>query len=243
MGRHSGAARSVWWCALGCALLATVPAVHAATPAPAPPEAVPPRVNLEVQWRWSEGTARRLGAPMAGSVVTSTTGSTAPAQGQVTVRSGAGVQAAAAFATAALPARVVLANGGAARLRLTEAVPLQAVQAWQEPGGTGAALVPGWAESVQALELRVRWPGGRAPAEVEIEVEQAQPPAADGSSPNARRERLGTRALVPLGEWVTVAAWGGADPRPADATSVSTTALEARTTRLLQLRLGAMAAP
>lgn len=237
--------------ALACAaaLLATGTGVEAAPPPPqrvpatAATEAAPPRVNLAVEWRWSEAAPRRPGAPAAagpGAVVTSTLGSTAPPQGQVTVRAGA---PAAAFALPALPARVVLANGGLARVRLAEALPLQSVQAWQEPAGRGAVLVPSWAESVQALELRVRWPGGRAAADVELEVEQALPPSSDGSTPSARRERLATRAWVPVGEWVTVAAWGGASggaagtATPGDATVVSTSALEARTARVLQLRL------
>lgn len=205
-------------------------------------QAASPRVNLAVEWRWSETALRRPAAPGAagaGAVVTSTQGSTAPPQGQVTVRVGAH---ATASALPALPARVVLANGGGARVRLAEAVPLHAVQAWREGSVTGAALVPGWAEAAQALELHVRWPGGRAAAEVELEVEQAMPPSADGTAPRARRERLATRAFVPLGEWVTVAAFGDASggASGADATTVSTSALEARAARVLQLRLSVM---
>jgi hypothetical protein len=202
-------------------------------------------VNLAVEWRWSEAAPRRPGATgaagSAGTVVTSTVGSTAPPQGQLTVRSGTG---AAGSALPALPARVVVANGGAARVRIAEAVPLQSVQAWQEPAGAGAALIPGWSESVQAFELRVRWPGGRTAADVELEVEQAQPASADGSVPAARRERLATRAWVPLEEWVTVAVWGeataGSAGRAVEAATVSTAALGTRPARVLQLRLSAL---
>lgn len=226
------------------ALLAAAPALQAGPVSPAAPQAgpaAPPRVNLAVEWRWSEAAPRRPGTPgtsAAGAVVTSTAGSTTPPQGQVTLRAGA---SASALAPPALPARVVVANGGGARVRLAEAVPMHAVQAWQEPGGSGAALIPGWSESVQALEVRVRWPGGRSPAELEVDVEQAVAPGHDGSNPTARRERLATRAWVPLGEWVTVAAWGeatgGPGARPAEPGTVSTMALGARTARVLQLRL------
>ena len=233
----------------------TPPATSRSTPAQssAPPAAeaaspVPPRVNLAVEWRWSEATPRRAGAPGSpgapGAIVTSTTGSTAPPQGQVTVRSGTGASVA---SLPAPPTRVVVANGGGARVRLAEAVPLQSVQAWQEPAGTGAALIPGWSESVQAFELRVRWPGGRSAADVELEVEQALPASADGSVPVSRRERLATRAWVPLEEWVTVAVWGdsvaGAPGRPVEAGTVSTAGLGARPARVLQLRLSAQQSP
>lgn len=257
-------AMAVWAGAL--ALLAGTPALQAGPAAPAVPQAglaapaapqaapaapaAPPRMNLAVEWRWSEATPRRPGNPgtgaagAAGAVITSTAGSTTPPQGQVTLRAGA---VASASALPALPARVIVANGGGARVRLAEAVPMHAVQAWQEPGGTGAALIPGWSESVQALEVRVRWPGGRSPAEIEVDVEQAVAPAPDGSNPAARRERLATRAWVPLGEWVTVAAWGdaagGPGARPADPGTVSTTALGARTARVLQLRLSELHTP
>lgn len=243
-----GAAVPVWataWCrATGCVVaLATAfgLVLHEAAAA----ETANPRVNLAVEWRWSEAVPRRLVAPGAaggGAVVTSTTGGTAPPQGQVTVRVGTQATAAAPPGLPALPARVVVANGGGARVRLAEALPLQAVQAWQEGGVTGAALVPGWAQAVQALQLNVHWPGGRAAAQVELEVEQALPPAADGTAPRARQERLGTRAFVPLGEWVTVAAGGDTAPGVpgADATTVSTSALEARAGRVLQLRLSVL---
>lgn len=218
-----------------------VPAARGAAGAAAAVHPEPPRVNLAVEWRWSEAAPRRSVAAGAGSVVTATTGAAAPPQGQVTVRTGT---AAPAAVLPALPSRMVVANGGGARVRLVEVVPLQSVQGWQEPAGTGAALVPGWAEAVQALEVRVRWPGGGSAAEVELEVEQATPPAADGSAPAARRERLGTRAWVPLDEWVTVAAWGGpaaaAMPAAAGGTMVSTVAVDGRAVRVLQLRLSAL---
>ena len=244
-GRTVRDALLVWACVTGAAAAAAAaPAVSATgatgSAARAPAESAPPRVNLAAEWRWSESVPRRPAPP--GAVVTSTLGAPAPAQGQVAVRSGA--PGAPASALPALPTRIVLANGSGARVRLAEAVPLQTVQAWQEPGGTGAALVPGWVEAVQALELRVRWPGGSSPAEVELEVEQAQPPAADGTGAAARRERLATRAWLPMGEWVTVAAWGapagGATPA-ADPGTVSTSALAVRPTRVLQLRLSPVA--
>jgi hypothetical protein len=227
-----------------------VPAVRGAPGAPVAPGAPqaaqpePPRLNLAVEWRWSEAVPRRPGVAGDGSVVTSTTGATAPPQGQLTARTAA---TASPSALPTLPSRMVVANGGAARVRLVEAVPLQSVQAWQEPAGKGAVLVPGWAEAVQAFEVRVRWPGGRSAAEVELDLEQATPPAADGSAPTARRERLATRAWVPLDEWVTVAAWTGPGPAPSpgagSGTTVSTTTLDGRAGRVLQLRLSALQPP
>ncbi len=182
-------------------------------------------------------------------MVTGTLGSTAPAQGQITVRSSATVPAAPLSSThpaagPALPARLVVANGGSARVRLAEAVPLQWVEPWQEPGGRGAVLRQAWTESAQALQVRVQWPGGAADAQLELEVEQSLSSAQEMAQQQPRREQFGTVVRVPLGQWVNVASFGeaasGASPTLG---TVSTAELGARPGRALQLRLSPASRP
>jgi len=217
------------------------PAPAASGPRPVRPAATPttpPRVNLLVEWRWSTdpGAPALTGATGARTVSTTTlaSGSPAPAaEGSTTVRT---EPAARAPHAGAPPRQLVVANGASARTRLSETVALQWVEAWQEPAGKGAVLRQGWTEAVQALEVKVGWPGGQAPVEVDVLVEQADGAGAQGSARAPQRESLGTRVLAPLGEWTTVAAWGEA-ARPAAAGTVSTTALGASTARVLQLRV------
>jgi len=217
------------------------PAPAASGPRPVRPAVAPttpPRANLLVEWRWSTdpGAPALTGAAGARTVSTTTlpTGSPPPAaEGSTTVRT---EPAARAPHAGAPPRQLVVANGASARTRLSETVALQWVEAWQEPSGKGAILRQGWTEAVQALEVKVAWPGGQAPVEVDVLVEQADGAGADGGARAPRRESLGTRVLTPLGEWTTVAAWGEA-ARPAAAGTVSTAALGASTARVLQLRV------
>lgn len=205
--------------------------------------AAPPRVNLVVEWRWSEAAPRRLPAAGDSAVVTGTLGSTAPAQGQLTVRSAvqarpAPTAAAPAPAVPGLPARLVVANGGSARVRLAEVVPLQWVEPWQEPGGRGAALRQAWTESAQAFQVRVQWPGGTADAQLELEVEQSLSSAQEMAQQQPRREQFGTVVRVPLGQWVNVASLGEtASGTSAAPGTVSTADLSAGAGRTLQLRV------
>jgi hypothetical protein len=208
-----------------------------------------PGVNLVVEWRWSEAAPPRPVGAGAAAVVTGTLGSTASAQGQVTVRSAAPARAApiaAAPATSgpALPARLVVANGGSARVRLTEAVPLQWVEPWQEPGGRGAVLRQAWTESAQAFQVRVQWPGGAAQAHIELEVEQSLSAAQEMAQLQPRRERLGTVVRVPLGQWVGVASFGEAGAGTSSSPStVSTADLASRGGRTLQIRVNPATQP
>jgi hypothetical protein len=205
--------------------------------------AAPPRVNLVVEWRWSEAAPRRSAGAGDSAVVTGTLGSTAPAQGQLTVRSAAPgrpapTSAAAATTVPGLPARLVVANGGSARVRLAEAVALQWVEPWQEPGGRGAALRQAWTESAQAFQVRVQWPGGTADAQLELEVEQSLSSAQEMAQQQPRREQFGTVVRVPLGQWVNVASLGEtASGTSAAPGTVSTADLGAGAGRTLQLRV------
>jgi hypothetical protein len=251
LGRHldSGPVRSRGGSAWGRfgALLAAAGLVCSA--AVAAGGAAPPRVNLVVEWRWSEAAPRRPAGAGEATVVTGTLGSTAPAQGQVTVRSSAPGPAAPMAATAApavpaLPARFVVANGGSARVRLAEAVPLQWVEPWQEPGGRGAVLRQAWTESAQAFQVRVQWPGGVSDAQIELEVEQPLSSAQEMAQLQPRREQFGTVVRVPLGQWVGVASWGEARGGPPAAPgTVSTADLVAGTGRTLQLRVSPATRP
>jgi len=90
--------------------------------------------------------------------------------------------------------RVVVLNGGEASFRVARQLPWQFFQVlWTAQGAT---LTPTtlWAESAHGFSVRPRWPGGEAPAQVEV--------AAQGAAGNAR---LLTTVQLPLGQWTTIA--------------------------------------
>jgi len=148
-----------------------------------------PRLNLRAELRWVDSSqVERRAAEASGSVAIGT--GAAPA-GQVTLRSDSRA------AEGELLQQVLVLNGGTAQVRLSQAVPLQWVEAVQGPrGGAVAALRQTWVEAATGVVLRPQWPGGAAPVELEINAEVAT---------GAQQAVTGTLVLVPLGEWFTVA--------------------------------------
>lgn len=182
-----------------------------------PVVAAPPLVNVGVEWRvvsaseLRERQARVLGA---GGVALSTQDASRQAD--------------------AVHSLTVL-NGGKARLYVGQSVPQTTWQfLFSAPGnstgggasagqaGSGSASTAGgaqllsqtvWIDLGQGLTVQPRWPGGKAPAEVQIEAVSRQPLGAggllgtSGYSPEGavqRREIMST-LLVPMGQWVPIA--------------------------------------
>jgi hypothetical protein len=112
------------------------------------------------------------------------------------------------------PQMVQVKNGEKATLRMGQAMPVKWLQSAAVQSGRtdGAAVSYGlvWMEAGQAFSVTPRWPGGRQPVAVQIEVTSASVDASTGAElPNQQRSQLSTTVSAPLGEWVTVAASGG----------------------------------
>jgi hypothetical protein len=195
-------------------------------------EARLPAQNLRIEWRWVESsTALQDVAGAAGSVTLSSAGQVS-AQGQVTLRSDSRA------GQAPVRHQVLVLNGAPTQLRLSSLAPLEWVEAVQGPRGQAGVLRQQWVEVNTSVRVLPRWPGGRAPVDLEIEAERAL--TADASNPGAAPvpsiERVATRVQVPLGDWSTVATSAVPGPAPARGT-LSTADIERRALRELQLRV------
>lgn len=144
------------------------------------------------------------------------------------------------------PQQVQVRNGAKASLRLGQSMPMQWVQsvvaqaatlaasgvsASSQTGGVTQAVT--WMQAGQSLAVQPRWPGGKQPVTVEVEVQSARVEARTGPElPNQSHSQLVTTVSAPLGQWVTIASTGGGPQRGVYG---SEAAAEAR--RLLQLRV------
>ncbi len=136
------------------------------------------------------------------------------------------------------PQQLQVRNGSQARLSFAQTTPLQWVQSVQAQGAlTGAGVQQGliWLQAGQSLQLRPRWPGGRQPATVEIEVQTASVQQQPGRElPTQERSSLATTVQAPLGQWVTMARSGRSTPPGSYSSDAGT-----QRPRLLQLRVTA----
>lgn len=146
------------------------------------------------------------------------------------------------------PQQIQVRNGEKASLRMGQSIPMQWVKsltsknASLSAGGATASETGGgivnevtWMESGQSLSVLPRWPGGKQPVRVEIEVQSASVEARIGADlPTQSRNHTATTMTVPLGEWVTIAVTGG---RSQSGVYGTDTGDEVR--RLLQLRVQA----
>lgn len=139
------------------------------------------------------------------------------------------------------PQQLRVQNGASASLRLEVTRPLQVWQALPVAGPADGAMplpVPTtqWVSAGQRITVQPRWPGGRGPVSVEVSAEASRfdPSMAVGSAELPQRSDAGlkTTVLAPLGEWVTLAASGGASVDP----NVVATG-QAAAPRVLQMRV------
>jgi len=137
-------------------------------------------------------------------------------------------------------------NGEKASLNVSKAMPMQWVQsvsvqsasmaasgvsANNTGGGVTNALV--WLEAGQSLQVQPRWPGGKQPVRVDIEVQSTSVAPRSGTElPDQTKSQLVTTVNAPLGQWVTMAISGSA-PQAGVYSSQSA----ANNQRLLQIRV------
>jgi hypothetical protein len=146
------------------------------------------------------------------------------------------------------PQQVQVRNGEKAILRLGQSIPMQwvhsvsAQSASLATSGASASSRGGsvknaitWMAAGQSITLRPRWPGGKQPVTVEVEVQTASVGERTGTElPTQSRSQLATTVSVALGQWVTIAATGASAQAGAYSSEGSS---DAR--RLLQLRVQA----
>ena len=147
--------------------------------------------------------------------------------------------------------KVFVMNGERAQVKLNRSMPLQWVKtavsrtssATTATGdsssteGKGVENAITWVDAGQGLAVQVRWPGGKQPAVVEVEVDTAAADAHAGHHlPSQARSRFATTVAVPLGEWSTIAVTGR-KAAPEQSGVYSTHAVEADAAQLVQLRV------
>jgi hypothetical protein len=137
-------------------------------------------------------------------------------------------------------------NGEKASLNVSTSMPMQWVQsvsvqsasmaasgvsANNTGGGVSNDLV--WLEAGQSLQVQPRWPGGKQPVRVDIEVQSTHVAPRSGTElPDQTKSQLTTTVNVPLGQWLTIAISGSA-PQAGVYRSQSA----ANSQRLLQIRV------
>jgi hypothetical protein len=146
------------------------------------------------------------------------------------------------------PQQIQVRNGEKAILRLSQSIPMQWVQsvsaqsasltasaasASSSSGGVKNAI--SWMDSGQSIALRPRWPGGKQPVTVEVEVQTASVGERTSAElPAQSRSLMATIVSAALGQWVTIAATGASAQSGVYGSEGSN---DAR--RLLQLRVQA----
>lgn len=147
--------------------------------------------------------------------------------------------------------KVFVMNGERAQVKWNRSMPLQWVKtaasrtasATTAAGdsssteGKGVENATTWVEAGQGLAVQVRWPGGKQPAVVEVEVDtMAVDTHADHPLPAQSHGRWATKLAVPLGEWSTIAVTGARTPLQQPGV-YSTRAMDADAAMLVQLRV------
>lgn len=102
-----------------------------------------------------------------------------------------------------------------------------------------------WIDLGDGLNVRPRWPGGRAPVLVELDAQSRQPASAGGAysgqmdpDGQTRRIEVGSTLSVPLGQWAVVARSGSQVQRQQSG-SLSTRELDDSQSTLLEIRITA----
>lgn len=144
------------------------------------------------------------------------------------------------------PQQVRVRNGEKASLRLEQAMPMQwvrsvegqsvslaapGVSASNRSGGVSNAVT--WMDAGQSITVKPRWPGGKQPVTVEVEVRSASVDERVGADlPKQARTETVTTVTAPLGQWITIASSGSG---AASGTYSSEAGTESP--RLLQIRM------
>ena len=137
-----------------------------------------------------------------------------------------------------VPQQVLVRNGEKVNLRISQSLPLQWVQSVQSgsansgPGVTNALI---WMDAGQNITITPRWPGGKSPATVEVEVQTSDVEDRKGSDlPAQSRSQVATTVTAPLDYWVVIAT-SGQSPAAGSYSSAPSRAVR----RLLQIRVSA----
>lgn len=144
------------------------------------------------------------------------------------------------------PQRVRVRNGEKASLRVEQAMPMQWVRSIEAqsaslsaPGvsasnrGAGVTNAVTWMDAGQSVTVKPRWPGGKQPVTVEVEVRSASVDERVGAElPKQARTEAVTTVSAPLGQWITIASSGSGAQSGSYSSEAGTDA-----TRLLQIRV------
>lgn len=226
-----------------------------------------PQRNLIVEWRMSgQGqTQQRSVGVRTGQIIVDS-------RGGVVGRTSIGTEQYQTESQTDTVQQVQVLNGGRAKLYVGRSQPYTVWQwAWSgsataggslgsigpQSGAAGASypvnVVPQtvWIDIGQGLNVRPRWPGGRAPVTVEIEAQARQPAQISGSGGlggtyggqldpdgQTRRIEVGSTLTVSLGEWVVVAR-SGAQAQRRQSGSLSTRDLDDSQSEQLEIRVTA----
>jgi hypothetical protein len=158
--------------------------------------AAPPGANLSLQWRLVPWPPAPVVSSSPGSVTVSTTGGTG-ASNAVTTHTATSDPP---------PQRLLLRNGGEARIALLRDTSNDPPDLVWTPQGQGVASARG-RRARQSLWVQVQWPGGSAPATLAYRFEQpmSDPGRADAS------QQLDGQLLMRFDQWVPVGHWAGPD--------------------------------
>ncbi len=180
-----------------------------------------PKRNLMVELRQIEEPASPSQKGPAAPAVTSSSGTGSPAAGGIILRTQRPEE------TAPELQQVQVLNGERASLRFAKAMPLQWVQAAAAQAASRSASAASsssvggsvvnavtWLEAGHGLSVKPRWPGGKQPVTLEVQVDAATVDERTGAAlPAQSRSQAGTTVLAPLGQWVTIATTGAGAPR------------------------------
>lgn len=229
-----------------------------------------PQRNLIVEWRMSgQGQTQQSNVGVrTGQIIVDS-------RGGVVGRTSIGTERYQTESQTNTVQQVQVLNGGRAKLYVGRSQPYTVWQwAWTgsataggSMGGYGPAAQQGsasgagypvnvvpqtvWIDMGQGLNVRPRWPGGRAPVTVEIEAQARQPAQLGGTGGmggayggqlepdgQTRRIEVGSTLTVSMGEWVVVARSGGQVQRRQSG-SLSTRDLDDSQSEQLEIRVTA----
>ena len=141
---------------------------------------------------------------------------------------------------------VTVRNGEKASLQVSKSMPMQWVQSVSvqsasmnasgvSASNTGGGVTNGlvWLQAGESLQVHPRWPGGKQPVRVDLDVQSDSVAPRSGTElPDQSKSQVATTVNAPLGQWVTVAISGSA-PQP----GVYSSRVSSNTQRLLQIRV------